>query len=316
MRYTGNFYNLEGIKYEVELITNGSTTQTRTIDLGVSPFVTTMDVSDENIYKPAKYQSATVKVVTSGETDYLFDVYSATPNGTKVTLKDVTRNNVMWVGYTVPVVYQNGYSEIHEELEIECIDGLSILQYYKYSTDKKGIVSFIDIVNKILTKCGCYKTLYVSNNVYRGSTPILNDLYISEQNFFDEKSSTETDDDVAWTCQEVLEEICKYLGFVCVADGESVWLLDYDDVKQDLRNVYHRYTIGSTAYTEVTARDHVEIEGEAFRGGDNTLSLDNVYNKVSVKDSFYTFDSVIPSLYDGAVNITASADSALKTAIT
>ena len=37
---------------------------------------------------------------------------------------------------------------------------------------------------------------------------ILDKLYISEENFFDEKKDDETDEDVAWTMQDVLEEIC------------------------------------------------------------------------------------------------------------
>lgn len=310
MRYQGNFYDLKGDNYTVEIITNGTSGQTRYITLGVPPFVTEMDVSDENIYKPCKYQSATVKLVTSGNTDYKFDVYSGSANGTKIRLYDKD-SNLVWGGFATPVLYDNGFTSEHEELEIEAIDGLSILQYYKYSASPKQIVSFIEILNKILVKCEVYKNLYVSHNIYRESTiPILNDLYISEQNFFDEKKDKETDDDVAWTMQEVLEEICKYLGFVCVGDGEDIYLLDYDAIRRGY-NVYNKYTIGSTAYTEITLSKTLEIGLNDYMGAANTISLDNVYNKVSVKDSFYTFDSVIPSIYDTSVNITKSQDSAL-----
>jgi hypothetical protein len=40
--------------------------------------------------------------------------------------------------------------------------------------------------------------------------------------------------------------------------------------------------------------------------------LDNVYNKVSVKDDLYTFDAVIPDMYNNITNITKSSDSTLS----
>lgn len=309
MKYIGDFYSLKGDKYTVQIITNNDTGTTREIILGVPPFTTEQDTSNDNIYKPIKYQSATVNIVTSGESDYMFDLYSGEADGTRVTL--YKSGTTIWDGFATPVIYQNGYTEIHENLELECIDGLSILQYFKYSASPKKVLSFIEIINKILVRSKVYTNLYVSNNVYRtNNIPILNDLYISEQNFFGEKDSDETDDDVAMSCNEVLEHICTYLGLVCVADGSSVYLLDLDAIRAN-RNTYTQYTIGSTAYTTVTLSNTLAIDGEKYRGGNNTISLDNVYNKVSVKDSFYTFDSVIPNLYDTATNITKSTDSDL-----
>lgn len=308
MKYTSYFYSLRGDKYDVTIVTNNDDSTTREITLGVQPFVTEMDSSDDNIYKPVKYQAATVNIVTSGESDYMFDLYSGEADGTRVTLSK--SGTTVWDGFATPVVYNNGYTEIHENLQLECIDGLSILQYYKYSSEQKSVISFIDILNKILAKSKVYTTLYVSDNITRTSTstlPILNELYISEQNFFDEKDDDETDDDVAWTCQEVLEEICKYLGYVCVGDGTSVYLLDYDAIRNNV-NTYTKYNIGSTAYTTVTLANSLAIKETDYRGSNNTISLDNVYNKVSVKDSFYTFDSVIPDLYKTANNITKDSD--------
>lgn len=310
MRYQGFFYSLKGDKYTVEIITNGASGTTRNVTLGVPPFTTEMDATDENIYKPCKYQSATVKLVTSAATDYKFDIYSGLANGTKIRLYD-NDSNLLWGGFATPNLYNNGFVQENEVIEIEAIDGLSILQYYKYNAQPKQILSFIEILNNILTKCEVYNTLYVSDCVYRVSgTPILNDLYISEQNFFDEKDDDETDDDVAWTCKEVLEEICKYLGLVCVGDGDKVYLLDLDAIRAN-KNTYYQYNIGETAYTRVTLSKSLVISGGDYMGANNNISLDNVYNKVSVKDKFYTFDSVIPSIYDNLVNITKSTDEGL-----
>ena len=47
---------------------------------------------------------------------------------------------------------------------------------------------------------------------------------------------------------------------------------------------------------------------------DNNLSMLSTFNKVTVTDKFYTYDSIIPSLYDDLENITASADTDIQTA--
>jgi hypothetical protein len=319
MRYIGNFYNLKDERYTVEIITNHTSGATRYIDLGVPPFVTTMEESDDNLFKPAKYQSATVKVVTSAATDYKFDVYAKAPNATVVKLYD-NNNNVKWCGFATPNLYNIGFNQENEELEIECIDGLSMLQYYKYSTDQKDIRSFADILlTNILPKCEVYKNLYVERGIerYRRSpadpfTPILNDLYISEMNFFDEKSEGQTDKDVAWTMQEVLEQICQFIGVTILADGEDLYMLP---LGHDFLHIFDKYEIGSTAHTVVEDNaKYYTVQGDDYMATDNNLSMLSTFNKVTVTDKFYTYDSIIPSLYDDLENITASADTDIQTA--
>jgi hypothetical protein len=109
---------------------------------------------------------------------------------------------MVWVGYVTPNLYDMGFVEEREEIEIECIDGLSTLQYIKYRTDKKQVVDFLYLIRKLLASCNCYQKFYISNNIqlikYDTAT-ILDKLYISEENFFDKKEDDETDDEVAWT---------------------------------------------------------------------------------------------------------------------
>ena len=107
-----------------------------------------------------------------------------------------------WTGYVTPNLYDMGFDEDREEVEIECIDALSTLQYYKYQSANKGVVRFVDIIDSILSKCNAYQHYYISGNIQLDeSGSILDKLYISEQNFFDEKEDADqTDNDVAWTC--------------------------------------------------------------------------------------------------------------------
>lgn len=313
MKYIGTFRDIDNNEYTLNIITNRSETYESEITLTEQPFNVEMDETDENIYKPVKYQAATISILTKNENDYMFDVYSGHANNTIIKLFDED-DNLVWGGFATPVLYDNGYTSVHENLQIEAIDGLSILQYYKYAASPKTVKSFVDIIDYLLTKAEIYGEYYISASQKLNSsdtTSLINNLYISEQNFFDEKDDNETDDDVAWTCQEVLEEICQYLGLVCVGDGDKVYFLDLDALKNNV-NTYWKYTIGNTTPEQVTLSETIAVTGDMYRGNNSSISLDNVYNKVSITDDFYKFDDVIPDIYDTAQNITKSSDDDLK----
>lgn len=308
MIYKGTFKDINDKEYTVRITTGGNVTSTTNVVLGTTPFLTEIETSDSHLYKPCKYSSATINIISG---DYMFDIYAKTAQENKVELIDNT-GAIKWVGYTTPNLYSMGYENTEEEIEIEAIDGLSTLQYFEYTSisESKGIVSIISIIDHLLAKCNCYNKYYISTAmVLNGTTDSLSSkMYISENNFFDE-------DGDAMTMQEVLEEICQYLGLTCVANGDKVLFLDYDAIKNDV-NTYHLFNIGDTSsFTEVTLSQSKAIEGTDYAENGGQISLDNVYNKVTVKDSLYTFDEVIPDIFDedDITNITSSTDTTLST---
>lgn len=305
MKYFSQFKDVNDQLYTVNIITNGDGSTTKEFTLGGSPFTTEMDNSDKIIYKPCKYQSATIEMVSQ---DYNFDIYSSTAQGTKVQLlKD---SEIVWTGFITPNLYDQGFNEFRETISLEAIDGLSTLQYYKYTPvgKSKDIVSFISIINHLISQCHSYSYFYISDNIQKDNTTdsSINELlYISEQNFFDEKKENETDNDVAWTMQEVLEEICQYLGYTCIAEGDSVYFLDYDAIREGI-NTYYKYTVDNIANpTKVTKVVHKMINENDHSENGASLSLDKTYNKVKVKDNLYDFDLAIPDPFDDVDNITS-----------
>lgn len=305
MKYFSQFKDVNDQLYTVNIITDGDGSTTKEFTLGGSPFTTEMDNSDKIIYKPCKYQSATIEMVSQ---DYNFDIYSSTAQGTKVQLlKD---SEIVWTGFITPNLYDQGFNEFRETISLEAIDGLSTLQYYKYTPvgKNKDIVSFISIINHLISQCHSYSYFYISDNIQKDNTTnssINESLYISEQNFFDEKNENETDNDVAWTMQEVLEEICQYLGYTCIAEGDSVYFLDYDAIREGI-NTYYKYTVDNIANpTKETKVFHKMINENDHSENGASLSLDKTYNKVKVKDNLYDFNLAIPDPFDDADNITS-----------
>ena len=310
MRYIGEFTALNGHDYKVT-ITTAAEGEDKIMTLGAEPFVTAMDTDGGTIYAPAKYSAATVGVITG---DYMFDVYSPTAQGTKVVLSDAS--GVVWTGYASPNLYDMGFVREREDISIECVDALSTLRNYKYLREARQVRSLADILIYVLQQCHAYTAVYVSNNTTlpQSSLPILDALYISEDNFYKNKDAGETDEDVAWSCQEVLEEICRYLNVTAIAEGDKVWLLDYDALRRGNPG-YTVYSLDGETHVAPSAIAPYHITGGDYAAADARISLDNVYNKVTVSADMYTFDNLLPDLFDDAAleNITSPKKPTINT---
>lgn len=300
----GAFEDINGVWHWVRISGSGSD---EVLKFGASPFVTQMDGGDDTIYKPAKYQGATIGLIASGS-DYLFNLYTGDAKGIAVTLTN-EEGDVEWVGYVTPSLYNIGYVTADEPLSVDCIDGLSVLQYYKYepigaSSDIQGL---LDIVTHCVKKCGCYAKLVVDQSTWiphaGGEAPILGGAYISEDNFIDQ-SAQDDDEDETMTYKDVLEAICRWACVTAVAKGDTVYLIDYDSVKMgNVPTLTINLTTGSkTTSTRQTAR-HI-IYGDTYATSETSLSLDNVYNKVTVKDEADDYDAMLVDVWEDAENIT------------
>ena len=270
--------------FAVTINVNGDASSTPVdITLGATPFVTAMDGSSE-LYRPCKYSRGTLQIRTG---DYMMSLYAAGAQQVQVVLS--SGGTVYWTGYVTPNLYDMGFAYERETIQVEVIDALATLQYFPYPRGEQSLVSFLDIINKCLGQCHAYSYFYFSTNTQRASTgtaELLSKMYISEQNFFDEKKSGETDEDVAWTCRDVLEEVCRYMGVTAVAVGDSVYFIDYDALKAG-NYQYYRYAVGGTTGTLATVGSRHTVTRSQFSGNDSSISLDQVYNKVTVKVKYW-----------------------------
>lgn len=304
MIYKGYFSSVNNIYYRVEIETSKGS-GTKEIILGANPFVTDMSVDSKQIYSPIKGTTATIEVFLE---DFIFDFYTENPTGTKVKLIKNNTNEIVWLGYITPQMFSQGFQLGPETISLEAVDTISVLENINYKAPDKQVLSFEQILRKILTNVDV-RYLFVSDNVQlsgqNGTDSILDKLYISEMNFFKQKSDAETDDDVCWKCMEILNEICQFLGYVALMYGEDVYLLDYDAIKKG-NPYYYRYDIRNNTQTIRTSVSHsAKINGDNHYNNKATVSLDNVYNKVTVKaDTFQIKEPTNLSSTYGETNIT------------
>lgn len=288
MKYYGTFKNVKDEQYTVNIITENNPSATKEITLGKTPFI--LKGKSDGLYSTLKLREAMITIVNDS---YLFDLYSSTAHGTKIEVYDKAKTPV-FIGYVTPNAYNQGYSELYEEIEIQAVDGVSTLEYFNYETNNKTIVSFLSIIDKCLSKCNCYTTLIYPKSIKLSSTDtsdFLSKLHISEYNFFDD------DEEVTpHKMKDVLDEMLKYLGLTLTVYNNEVFILDYDYIKTG-GTVYWKHTInGSTA--TVSLSDNYVISSASHEGSDTTLSLSDTYNQVSININLYEIKDLIPDLFE------------------
>lgn len=311
-KYISEFTAINGISYKVEITTETGSGTTNFV-FGGNPFVTTMDSDGKTIYAPIKTTGATIEMVTD---KMPLDIYSAKNQGTKVTLTNTTNNRVEWIGYVTPCAYTQGFDLERETIEIEAVDGIASLKDVPFRTSTKTVETFLNIIFKILKRCDCYRYLYVTDNILLTSTDatnILSKIRISEDNFFDSKDyEAQSDDDVAWDCYDVLFELMQYMGYTLIAQGEEVYILDYDAIRTG-RKKYFRYSLTGSAIstpTNVEISHSYNIIGSSYAENGTNISLSELFNQCVVVDEFNEIESLIDGLDEqkNYENITSISD--------
>lgn len=311
MNYTAQFKNINEILYEVDFDINNGINGTSEIILSDDPFKVEYN-SSEDLYEPLKLSNATCTIVSDS---YLFDLYQSTAQGCKLTLTNKNTDVVEWVGYVTPNLYTQGFEQNYEAIEIEAIDGLSVLENYQYTTidnDNKKVKSFEQIIINIIKKCNCYKNIYINQNNYlvqtaTDYTSIIDKLFIAEQNFFnnDYEPATPTTaeaPETTTTCKAILEEIVKYLGCTMLGIGDSVYIIDYDYIVNSNTN-YTKYSTSNnfTTYTksQVTLSNVYNITNESFKASGSKIELTDTYNQIGIEVNLNNNnEELLPDFFD------------------
>lgn len=311
MKYTGEFLSINDTLYKVEVEIKGGASGTKDLKFSGAPFTSSTNADDKHIYSPIKCGGATIGVLTDY---YIEDFYTGQAKGVKVTLFNESESNkVEWIGYVSPTMFTQGFDQHLEEIQVDCVDGIAVLKNIPYQITGDAINTFANIIFNCLKQSECYKYLYITDNVQftqAGTESIIEKLKISQSNFFEEKDDVaQKDDDVAWSCYDVLYELLQYLGYTLVIEGDSVFIIDYDAIRRG-NNKYFRYSLTGTSLgssTSTTMAYSKFIEDKSYAKNGTSVSLDDIYNKISVKDEFKTFDSLFPTFGDESTetNITA-----------
>lgn len=221
----------------------------------------------------------------------------------------------IFAGFIEPQTLSQPYNNRWDELELNCIDALSALQYSKYkNVGALGVIyafvkaeaaqrSFYDIATEILQ--GVTKGLDILGNQnikfwYDGSKAVdaqtANRYQVFRQLSISDLLFMGDDESDVWQQDEVLEELLKYLNLHIVQDGFNFYIFSWESVKAiPDKIIWHDIVANST---KTTAQQAVTIALANVADCDTTISIGDVYNQLLLTAKVEDIESVIESPLD------------------
>lgn len=221
----------------------------------------------------------------------------------------------IFAGFIEPQTLSQPYNNRWDELELNCIDALSALQYSKYkNVGALGVIyafvkaeaaqrSFYDIATEILQ--GVTKGLDILGNQnikfwYDGSKAVdaqtANRYQVFKQLSISDLLFLGDDESDVWQQDEVLEELLKYLNLHIVQDGFNFYIFSWESVKAAPDKIIWHDIVANG--TKTTPQQAVTIALANVADCDTTISIGDVYNQLLLTAKVEDIESVIESPLD------------------
>ena len=221
----------------------------------------------------------------------------------------------IFAGFIEPQTLSQPYNDRWDELELNCIDALSALQYSKYkNVGALGVIyafvkaeaaqrSFYDIATEILQGVTEGLDILGNQNIkfwYDGSKAVdaqtANRYQVFKQLSISDLLFMGDDESDVWQQDEVLEELLKYLNLHIVQDGFNFYIFSWESVKATPdKIIWHDIVANST---KTTAQQAVTIALANVADCDTTISIGDVYNQLLLTAKVEDIESVIESPLD------------------
>ena len=221
----------------------------------------------------------------------------------------------IFAGFIEPQTLSQPYNDRWDELELNCIDALSALQYSKYkNVGALGVIytfvkaeaaqrSFYDIATEILQGVTEGLDILGNQNIkfwYDGSKAVdaqtANRYQVFKQLSISDLLFMGDDESDVWQQDEVLEELLKYLNLHIVQDGFNFYIFSWESVKAAPdKIIWHDIVANST---KATPQQAVTIALANVADCDTTISIGDVYNQLLLTAKVEDIESVIESPLD------------------
>ena len=221
----------------------------------------------------------------------------------------------IFAGFIEPQTLSQPYNDRWDELELNCIDALSALQYSKYkNVGALGVIyafvkaeasqrSFYDIATEILQGVTGELDILGNQNIkfwYDGSKAVdaqtANRYQVFKQLSISDLLFLGDDESDVWQQDEVLEELLKYLNLHIVQDGFNFYIFSWESVKATPDKIIWHDIVANN--TKTTAQQAVTIALANVADCDTTISIGDVYNQLLLTAKVEDIESVIESPLD------------------
>lgn len=311
----GSFLSQQGDTITVYIVTGNDRTQTIEIgtekaDVYFSEDPAEIENEVNDTFDVLLRNSAKIRLLCG---NLIKDLFSTSCRDAVVNI--YKNDTCIFAGFIEPQTLSQPYNNRWDELELNCIDALSALQYSKYkNVGALGVIyafvkaeaaqrSFYDIATEILQGVTEGLDILGNQNIkfwYDGSKAVdaqtanryqvLRQLSISDLLFMGDDESD------VWQQDEVLEELLKYLNLHIVQDGFNFYIFSWESVKAAPdKIIWHDIVANST---KTTAQQAVTIALANVADCDTTISIGDVYNQLLLTAKVEDIESVIESPLD------------------
>lgn len=311
----GSFLSQQGDTITVHIVTGNDRTQTIEIgtekaDVYFSEDPAEIENEVNDTFDVLLRNSAKIRLLCGSLITNLFST------SCRDAVVNIYKNDTcIFAGFIEPQTLSQPYNNRWDELELNCIDALSALQYSKYkNVGALGVIyafvkaeaaqrSFYDIATEILQGVTEGLDILGNQNIkfwYDGSKAVdaqtANRYQVFRQLSISDLLFMGDDESDVWQQDEVLEELLKYLNLHIVQDGFNFYIFSWESVKATPdKIIWHDIVANST---KTTAQQAVTIALANVADCDTTISIGDVYNQLLLTAKVEDIESVIESPLD------------------
>ena len=221
----------------------------------------------------------------------------------------------LFAGYIEPQTFSQPYNERWDELELNCVDALSALQYSKYKNVGTAGIEYSAV--KAETEQRCFRDIVVdilggvtenldilglggSKFWYDGSKAIdaqtINEYSIFSQVAISDLLFFGDDESEIWQQDKVLEEVLRYFNLHIAQDGLDFFIYSWESVKSSQGSiVWQDIEGGATRTTECRT---VVLTIDNVADCDTSISISEVYNQIMLTANIESIENLLVSPLD------------------
>lgn len=288
----GNFRDIQDNRYKVIIITEYQKYkvgqgQGEEITLLANPISIEYEGADD-VFAPYRCSTMTVRFLQENFDEALNNTLG---NNVFVTLQreEKGKYKTIWQGFSTPNAYNQPFiSTVGDTFELEAQDALSTLKYcYFEKQQTKKHLSYFDYVQLAFLQLGNLYTF-----VHFPSTPknVVKTTYIQQENWFDE-------DGKGKSYLEIISEICKYMNWTLVTEGDEVYFIDPHTEEYEVYNLQ-----SGMKFPLVTLKKKHTLNKEDVSSNDCNISLLPSYNKITLTSKHYPIEKTQKKFEDENLN--------------
>lgn len=306
MTYAGEFINVKGAVVLVEIRAGaGSDTVEIGDDSGMAfagDEPVTIDGEASEVFDVLLRQTATVRLLVR---DFQGQFFATDCRDVPVTIS--VDGRCVFSGYVEPQSYSQPFNDVEELLELHCIDVLTALEYRLYGDVGCSGVNYaalrsgaqnVSMLSLLKSCLGDGAVIWYDGSVRssRNGSPygVFSELGVSELLFLGDE-----EDDV-WSCQEVLEEILRYLNLHIRQEGDELYIFSWSSVTAGNGNIaWRRLNPSGGQSSRSMSCEIIDISLSIAEDCSTQVSVGEVYNRLELTAEVKATSDLVESPLDG-----------------